>query len=144
VCEFFRGKHANSQRGKRKRKKMVKKNSSVINTFLFWLISLSYYCYKDRSTMTREDDLYRALGLERTASQEEIRKAYKTTGAFYLRIKNFRLSRVFCTQRRGAFHLVQEESARQRRARVSIFERNVARYSPASISSFLSFSTIIL
>jgi len=30
--------------------------------------------------MTREDDLYRALGLERTASQEEIRKAYKTTG----------------------------------------------------------------
>ena len=94
--------------------------------------------------MTREDDLYRALGLERTASQEEIRKAYKTTGAFYLRIKNFRLSRVFCTQRRGAFHLVQEESARQRRARVSIFERNVARYSPASILSFLSFSTIIL
>jgi hypothetical protein len=77
------------------------------------LISLSYYCYKDRSTMTREDDLYRALGLERTASQEEIRKAYKTTGAFYLR-KKFRLSRVFfCTQRRGAFHLVQEESARQ-------------------------------
>jgi curved DNA-binding protein CbpA len=36
--------------------------------------------------MTREDDLYRALGLERTASQEEIRKAYKTTGAFYLRM----------------------------------------------------------
>ena len=62
--------------------------------------------------MTREDDLYRALGLERTASQEEIRKAYKTTGAFYLRVKKFRLSRVFCTERRGAFHLVQEESAR--------------------------------
>jgi hypothetical protein len=44
--------------------------------------------------MTREDDLYRALGLERTASQEEIRKAYKTTGAFYSR-KKFRLSRAF-------------------------------------------------
>jgi len=45
--------------------------------------------------MTREDDLYRALGLERTASQEEIRKAYKTTGAFYLRKKNFVSRRVF-------------------------------------------------
>lgn len=44
--------------------------------------------------MTREDDLYRALGLERTASQEEIRKAYKTTGAFYLP-KKFRLFRSF-------------------------------------------------
>lgn len=63
--------------------------------------------------MTREDDLYRALGLERTASQEEIRKAYKTTGAFYLRVKKFRLSRVFLhPKKRGAFHLVQEESAR--------------------------------
>jgi preprotein translocase subunit Sec63 len=33
-----------------------------------------------KKKMTREDDLYRALGIERTASQEEIRKAYKTTG----------------------------------------------------------------
>ena len=35
---------------------------------------------KKKNAMTREDDLYRALGIERTASQEEIRKAYKTTG----------------------------------------------------------------
>ena len=35
---------------------------------------------KKNAMTTREDDLYRALGIERTASQEEIRKAYKTTG----------------------------------------------------------------
>lgn len=39
-----------------------------------------YYTHIRTIKMTREDDLYRALGLERTASQEEIRKAYKTTG----------------------------------------------------------------
>jgi hypothetical protein len=62
--------------------------------------------------MTREDDLYRALGLERTASQEEIRKAYKTTGAFYSRQKFSSLSCVFCTQGEVPF-IVREESARQ-------------------------------
>ena len=35
---------------------------------------------KNAMTTREEDDLYRALGIERTASQEEIRKAYKTTG----------------------------------------------------------------
>ena len=77
----------NTQKGERKERKKNGQKILQSHTFLWLsLISLSYYCYKDRSTMTREDDLYRALGLERTASQEEIRKAYKTTGAFYLRM----------------------------------------------------------
>ena len=47
-----------TKRGGKKKKKKKKKNAMT----------------------TREDDLYRALGIERTASQEEIRKAYKTAG----------------------------------------------------------------
>ena len=50
-----------TKRGGKKKKKKKKKNAMT----------------------TREDDLYRALGIERTASQEEIRKAYKTTGTLY-------------------------------------------------------------
>ena len=67
--------------------------------------------------MTREDDLYRALGLERTASQEEIRKAYKTTGAFYLyicvKISSLSLFARFFAPKERCLFVVYEESARQ-------------------------------
>jgi hypothetical protein len=67
--------------------------------------------------MTREDDLYRALGLERTASQEEIRKAYKTTGAFYSRKKFSSLSCVFCTQKERCLSSCEKKARAKTRSR---------------------------
>jgi hypothetical protein len=66
--------------------------------------------------MTREDDLYRALGLERTASQEEIRKAYKTTGAFYSR-KKFRLSRAFFAPKERCLSSCEKKARAKTRSR---------------------------
>ena len=101
----------NTQKGERKERKKNGQKILQSHTFLSLLLTglisllLLLLLLPQRSTMTREDDLYRALGLERTASQEEIRKAYKTTGAFYLR-KKFRLSRgFFLLPRRGVFRV---------------------------------------
>lgn len=90
--------------------------------------------------MTREDDLYRALGLERTASQEEIRKAYKTTGAFYLRIKNFVSRAFFCTQKREVPFILCKKKARAKDALAFLFSSATSRVTHPRAFYLFSFS----
>ena len=89
--------------------------------------------------MTREDDLYRALGLERTASQEEIRKAYKTTGAFYLRIKNF-VSRAFFAPKGEVPFILCKKKARAKDALAFLFSSATSRVTHPRAFYLFSFS----
>ncbi len=93
-CSSLKNKRKEKTDEDKKEKKKggkAEKKSSLLSSLSDRLIKIrrrrrrrrrEYYTYiqNNNKKMTREDDLYRALGLERTASQEEIRKAYKTTG----------------------------------------------------------------